>query len=454
MQYGEYIRYLLSEKKVKLTELTDKIDIKSRNELYRLFENIHSYDKSKELIDKIVSVIDFSDTEKAEIYSRLENGNTKKSYLKSRRILGGIYDGEIYKADEELYLNFAGEEITAADKADIYISGVYSEKWIGVLDRILKENPKARISHFVSFSGKEEDVAFEIAAIIALSTHENYNAYTVRKPDRSEAIAFIVKKGKMMMGVAQGCGRDERFLKTNIETDLYEFIKEDFEKQKTHPIKELSDKLSDYSKELNRWSEEYRHPTLLVSGGIHFCEIPFDILFESFRDAGFFGLPEKNEFTQDIIRAYQKRCDLEKEFLNQKRMIFDKETMAEFIDSGRTIDHMYCFRSLTPAERLRVLKEFVSDCEKYRENRRFRFLKNKVTKQMIYIDGKLLSTFNPYLGYGKGHYIIDIRKANVASVCKDFTEYMWENKTYGEAESMQIMKEMIKEAEGKYEYDI
>lgn len=43
MDFGSYFRSLLNEKKVSIAELADKLNIKSKNEIYRLLQNKYSY---------------------------------------------------------------------------------------------------------------------------------------------------------------------------------------------------------------------------------------------------------------------------------------------------------------------------------------------------------------------------------------------------------------------------
>ena len=58
MTFGEYLHKLIKDKHINLSNLAANAGIKSKNEIYRLFDNKYSYEKTKKLTDQILSVIE------------------------------------------------------------------------------------------------------------------------------------------------------------------------------------------------------------------------------------------------------------------------------------------------------------------------------------------------------------------------------------------------------------
>ena len=113
MDFGNYFRELLNEKKVGVAELADKLKIKSKNEIYRLFQNKYSYEKTNELTKKILSVVEVSDGEKNKLYNLMNECKIKYSERKANHILSKLYlkDGEKTGFGFNLFLDFIKENI-------------------------------------------------------------------------------------------------------------------------------------------------------------------------------------------------------------------------------------------------------------------------------------------------------------------------------------------------------
>ena len=95
MTFGEYFRKLLKERNTNLSKLAVKASIKSKNEIYRIFDNKYSYNKTKKLTEQILSVIDIEEEEKNTLYKLMECCKIKNSTRKAWGILEGLYKGSI-----------------------------------------------------------------------------------------------------------------------------------------------------------------------------------------------------------------------------------------------------------------------------------------------------------------------------------------------------------------------
>ena len=143
MTIGQYIKLLFEQKDISLTVLAQKMGLKSRSTLYRLFKDYYSEEKTKELIKKIEEHVYFSDDERNRMYDLMKSERISGFFRKTRKILSLLYEDEIptgytYRMkDKTLSLKDIFDNCGDGD-IKIFVNNIDDERIIGDIIRFIQ----------------------------------------------------------------------------------------------------------------------------------------------------------------------------------------------------------------------------------------------------------------------------------------------------------------------------
>ena len=440
MDYGEYIQRLLLKHNVVLTELSQRIGLKSRNELYRLFYNQHSYAKAKAITDRIVETIDFTNEEKNTIYSLLKATDVKSSVIDARSILSRIFDEDMEPA--------AKAKQPSDSKTDVYLGSLKeTERIRAAYEYILNLNGRVTLSHYVAFSGSEKDIARELYSVFLFSSLANYNVFLSPKRNYDGLCAVTASRTKNNVYMKIKSKRRTMTLDTEINDEMRDFIGHYFDLNKGRPIKKSNDKISEFPEMFKKGLVQFNSESVALIGGMYLCRIPYDILCGIFREAGYFGLPEDSEYVVNILKGLKKRWEGECSRRHKRRMIIDFDRLEEFIETGIPFDRIDGFRPLTYRERLKTLKKLQEDFDGSDGVKSYRFIKGRINRNIIYTKGHGITVYNSGIAYTSGNYYINIDTKKSCDVFDDFIEYIWQTRTYSDEDSRVMMRKLVLKAQ-------
>ncbi|MCD8181059.1 MAG: helix-turn-helix transcriptional regulator, partial [Firmicutes bacterium] len=95
MKLGEYLKEILKAKNISVSELARRLELTSRNELYRLFSGYHSYEKQKRMINAITAQVQFTPEETETLWELLKKSKEGEFAPEVKRILNFIYAADI-----------------------------------------------------------------------------------------------------------------------------------------------------------------------------------------------------------------------------------------------------------------------------------------------------------------------------------------------------------------------
>lgn len=441
MDFGNYFRELLNEKKVGVAELADKLKIKSKNEIYRLFQNKYSYEKTNELTKKILSVVEVSEGEKNKLYNLMNECKIKYSERKANHILSKLYlkDGEKTGIGFNLFLDFIKENIQK--KITIYV-GMIHENHCVMLNRLLCEYSNINVIHTVDFNTTDEKNAKQLFAVIKFFPNTNHRLFESLGQPENEILAIAEDDGICKMAVFD----NNVLYKSDISAQMADYIHEKKLASCGCELKQNRVRMADYEEMLKYTCDCDLNETYVMNGMICLAEIPFEILYRLFEDANYFGYPLNHPFIQSIFGVEKKHDELRKTADTSHFYFLSEGYIKKFLQTGITSGYIKEFRALNFGERIDVLKIF--DQRGKGVKYKCRFFKDGYDA----IETECCSIDNI------GVYITDsqsipkqtymqtvITHPKAMRVFKNFSKWFWDNCMYSDGESRNMLDGYIEE---------
>lgn len=451
MTFGEYFQNIIERQDISIVKIAKQIGIKSKTEIYRLFENKHSYEKAKRLTDKIVGVIDISDDEKTRLYELMQMCDVKIGMRRAWSVLEKLYKDSHTVPDE--ITERLGVTMKRAKNAEtqIFIGTNVDTNVISWFDKYLKANRHSNINimHMVNFNRKEESIAKQFFTIMTLVKHDQYNGYESAKNELDGMIGLMKEKNGYSMFVIN----DNGFVDSPVSEELYNMVRTQCSVSKrVSNVKMLKDKFSDYEQMAHIFTIDGGDVVVTYEGTLCFGDVPFDVKYSLLKDCNFFGFPEDSEYMANLIEAYRKRHATEDKSDTEYRYIFAPELVSEFVNNGKTKDHPDVMREMTDDEIGKTVSALINNPKKH-----YRFFDRGYHKNpvdCIALFNRFIACWNAELGYGKGHYYVLLDHPKLFEVFKSFSQYFWNSCTLSDKQSREVMKRCLKDINANlYETD-
>ncbi len=441
MNFGTYLKTVLDKRNVNISQLAQKTGIKSKNTFYRLFENYYSYDKTKEITDKIMSAVDISNGEKQQIYELMEMCRIKQHELEAFALLEKLYktpdrftckkfeNGEcLWQRDDCLgifmFLGHTSSEFPALAAKEIFESDLSCD---------------VSLDHYINFSKSDMNTAGAIYSTITLSEYEGYSCFESEMVDFPNLMGFVKLKTGAGSFVVSNNGT---YAETELSEEFYNFMLSRCMTFDGKPLKQKRGKVTDYAEIMAEFSVTEINDVFSFEGIFCFGDIPYDTMFSLLKDADYLGLPPDSPYIQTLIKATMHRYDLRAGSSTSKSYILSQTHMDQFFSTGRTVDHPSFFRSLTSDEIKGMLDYFADIGERFR----YRFFKPGF--QNCCMECGLVANTNIFIwsakqAYSKDHFQTIITHPKAVKLFTNFCRYFWDFCTLSPKESKQIFNDTV-----------
>ena len=443
MNFGTYLKTVLDKRNVNISQLAQKTGIKSKNTFYRLFENYYSYEKTKEITDKIMSAIDIETEERQRIYELMQMCRVKQHELEAFDLLT-----KLYKAPDQFTCEKFKSGKCLWQRKDcigvyMFLGHTLSEFPALAAKEIFCHCPTSAVSleHYINFSKSDMHTAGAIYSSITLSQQEGYVCYDSETVDFANLMGFVRLKNGYGSFIVSNNGT---YAETELSEEFYNFMLGRCITFEGKPLKHKKGKVTDYADIMTEFSVTEINDVFSFEGIFCFGDIPFDTMFSLLKDADYLGLPSDSPYIKKLVEATGKRYDLRMSSKSTKSYILSKERMDEFFSSGRTMDHPSFFRALTHNEIKEMLDYFSSIGNRFK----YRFFKPEF--QNCCMECGLVANTNIFIwsakqGYNKDHFQTIITHPKAIRLYTRFCEYFWDFCTLSDEESQKIFNDTINE---------
>ncbi|MCC8160709.1 MAG: hypothetical protein LIO53_05300 [Oscillospiraceae bacterium] len=448
MKIGEYLKEALKSKNISVSELSRSLGLASRNELYRLFNGYHSYDKQKRMINAIIAQVPFSAEETKTLRCLLKKSKEGEFALEVKRILNYIYApdikpltvrrGSIKKKLSAALCSHKGEKIIIA-------SGIKSERVIQEMYDVLKKNPNQEIYNYMSFPQGDVLTAYEILALVKLAEFTGYIPLECDEAPQAGLQIIGTEKGKPYLQLLELADGEPVLIETNISNEMYQYMLDRNQRMKSEcrPIKETIGRVPDYMQILGDVLEIDKGDVISSEGTLCFGYLPAEILCEMFEQINFFGYPKEHPYPQELMRLVRDR-EARLHSAGSRNMIFDEENVKNMLLTGISVDHLEGFPPMNPEQRARSFKYLIEYSKRHPESMRFRMLKDgTVEYPYAYEKGRMLYIYRSNTS-DAGDSVIMLVNKNVNEVMTIFTDYVWETRTASDTETAEKLENMMK----------
>lgn len=439
MNFGEYLRTLLLEKNVNLTVLAKEINIKSKNELYRLFANKYSYEKCEQLTKKILEVVPVDEKEKEKLFELMEHCRIGIAERSTNEILSTLYKKNQGYDDVsfEPVVKFINKY--KKHKISIMLGSLTPSECI-MLSRVTENCTDICIDHIINFNTTEVAVAESLFSFIKLFEQESYHAYEGTK-NALGMTHILVNNGKDNILVIYD---KPYFIESKVSDKMAQYIKEKFVRECRKKIKESKGQMRDYIDIVDFSVENDTNDVCSLYGMQCIGDLPYETLYALFRDADYWGFPPEHEFVKQLNDAVYNREQLKKKCKAERRYCLSEKIVDEFLSTGRTLDYLTNFRPLNEKERSGLLGQFLKDNGglKYRG----RFYKEEfeaIPVECVHIENSGIYISASTNKQDKISQWALITHPKAVRVFKSFTQWMWENCTLSDEESKNKLIGMI-----------
>ena len=439
MTVGEYLKGLLYEKDISPAHLCQLIGINNKSVIYRLFNGYHSENKTKEIVNKIISAVDFTPEELSRINELVNQKKVSQFFCGTREILSRIYtDSDIQKSK-----NIKSE---CGMNTKLYISDIDNKELVEEIISMMHDNPDINILHYIHFAKHKLVTAYEMLMLIIMLQYKNYIP-VIAEDKTISGICEITNSGKqIILREKRIIGNELLKLETVIPNAYSDYITTVNDKymQRCEKIKEPVKRVVDYIKLVEDSLIFDRDLTFYSEGSPCFGNIPFDTICEMFRDINYLGFPENHQYVQQLIEVFRRRCDM---FLNdpsaKKYFLFDTEHIKRMMCTGITFDHAKHFNPMTIKQRKEYFDWLIKMASSGDGKIKFRFLKNGVIRNpYVYGNDRMLCLYYSETGYMDDGVSIMLKNKAIFEIMDDFTQYVWESFTLSDKESINLLKEM------------
>lgn len=444
MNLGEYLRGLIYERGTNISLLARRAGIRSKNEIYRLFNDQYSCDKTQALIDKLVPFLELTESEIRRLYELIKRrrggGIEKKEYEMLAELFKDVRH-DVTDAAARL-----GNMLSRRGKISVFIGPETGMDIADAVETALKSSGgNIEVIHIVSFGRSETVVAGELYVLIRLLPYSGYSCHEKAKIGFKGLICLYESGEDRVVFTADEKGR---FAESAVSDEFYEFMLDKFSGYKNgKDDRNDIGKITSHADTFTRFSLMETYDNLIFDGGFGFAFIPFGTLYKMFEDANYFGLPYDSDYVSEIIEAAHERYLKRLASDNRHQYVLSEERVREFLKTGRTFDHARGFRAMTKSEIRDMLDKFFGDMDIS-----FRFFapgfrRAKVETGIIY--GKCLFLWNSEAGYDSGQWFYKISHPNILRLFEGFARYFWEKCTLSDRESAEMMYRLFEDLAGE-----
>lgn len=443
MDFGTFLKNVLTKRNINISHLAEQTHIKSKNTFYRLFQNYYSFEKSKEITDKILEVVDITAEEKAQIYNLMQMCRMNKNVLKSCMLMQNLYTDRCeIKAD----ISRNGNAIWLREDCEdlILFMGLSTTEQPALISREILTHTHAKtksLMHYIDFSKSDEYIASALFSMIMLAGFADYDCAEVTQSLFPDLLGFLKLKNGYGYFMVSSNGE---YAETELSEEFFRFILKQYSKIKHKPLKTRNCNVTDYAGIMSDFSYMEDNDLFTFEGMFCFADLPFEIMYKLLEDANFLGLPPDSEYIKNLVTATQCRFEVRYNSTSKKAYIFDEDKLRSFLETGRTLDHPSFFRALTPSERKVMIEKFKNNPNRFK----FRFFKNDFHCNFIecgVVKNHSIFMWNADSGYEHNHFHITLTNPKAVKFYESFCHYFWQFCAMSQEESDKLFNDIVNE---------
>lgn len=448
MTVGEYIQNTLDEKGISVSELKERIGLKSRSSIYRLLRSNGITENQLELVKKIEQAVNFSDDEHNTLYE-LINTSSSPFYESSRKILTSIYTKkngtDIYCYKDLTHISLSDILMQLSGNIHVLLIGSVPPAANNAIEHLVAAKKNIHVDHFFDASRLRLSVANELLTMLTLNKYEAYTPYLCSETVFNNIDVVIFSETTSLetyLTAITFCGnRSFQYANTAISDSMYSYIKSIFEK-KTSQVSTIKKEITtvfDYIQLIDNIEEMYSSTTFHFEGIPCFSLLNSEMFHDLLAEINYFGYPREHRYIQHLHNSF---INFDKMLTSDKRekkyILLDKASTAKSISTGYIHGLPSDFHPLSH----RQIKSFLQRLIKLSESKdspiEFRFIDNAtISTPFTYYKNKALLTDNQI----KNKYKLE--NNNVFNLMNDFTSHVWKTYTISNDDSKKILMNMI-----------
>ena len=436
LAFAQCLQQVLSETELTATEVARRLEMRSRNSIFRILKGETSPQLNRRFLDSFRQHMDkeLTDAQWAALENALEMDTVGADEYNSRQALMqliGASSEPISPATvscldasgaerQDSFLHYLQVLFCGALKVNALLFGCCD---LGLFRQLheaihpVAQQVMVRIDHFI-YAGEDEIVS-NLVGIQPMVEQPCYNAYLVDADNCSKERLAHYRTGQMTFRVLHQdgseitvalflLGKNEFTATVMSPQDLWMSRKMLCDRERFSRLRlqwQLNDENSDFIAYTKQYCEmEHGAAIYYIRPDVLFQYIPLDVLYPVVRE-GFARMGMSRAEYEPIVAAlaeiHQARLT---NMMHRRRptyIVLNKAAMAEFVRTGRQSDHLHFLRNFTPKERRKILDVLVQQA---RENPFFHlyFAQEKLPCTMGEValyDGRALITMSSGSGY-------------------------------------------------------
>ncbi len=451
MAVGEYLKELLVQRGISVSEMTNMLGMSSRNSLYRFFSGKQSCEKQRKILDDIIRLVPFSEEEKRRLNELFEDGGSGKFADAVKGILDSVFmlnaSSYVVKSSGKPLVDHLSH-YDDNGKQMIVMSGIRSAEIIQDMYNFLKYSPETHVYHYMTFPQGDILTAYEVLALIKLSEFKNYFPMEPAEEKEDGMCILSMANDGCRLQILNFAGGGKVELETYITDMSYRFllnrVRQD--QKRSTPIKKRIRQVKSYVSALGEVSEIEEGDSFYCEGAPCFGYLPPDILYDMFKGINFFGYPEEYPRIQQMIKLVRGRNE-RLYSVGRKRFVYDAEHIRQMLETGIAVDHVSDFPPMSIEQRRNYFSWLIDYLKKTDRVVSCRMLKDvTVRHSFVYEREHMLYMYRPIAKDGDMDVsVIMLRNKSVDEVMGYFSDYVWEKHTLSDEETRVILEELVRE---------
>lgn len=448
MTIGEYLKKLITDKDIPLRQLSEMMGVQSRTELYRLFNDYHSEKKMRALVNKLIECVDFTEEEMDKIHKLMSQKKVSKFYGMTRKALSLVYSGidiKDFPENDKMY-----DMLKQCDNKDavLYIANIDEPIVLQYICEYLDKNPKSQAYHYIRINNRKVYTAHDLAMLIILSRYKNYVPIILDDISFKGILALTKKHGEYGICQTEEINGERLYINTQITQKLYEYCRNRQEcfNRMSQPVKEPVKSVVNYIDLMTKSAAFEQGTTFYSEGSPCFGNIPCDIIYDMLRDINYLGFPENHPYVENMLNLYKTRQELLMNTPGARKMyLFDEHHIKHMMQTGISFDHAEMFKPMKKEQLRRYFNWLIEMARDRPDKIQFRFLKNgRIDYPYVYGKDIMLYMFCSDTGYMNGFSTM-IDNKGIFDIMNDFTQYVWEEFTMSDEDSIARLGHMMDE---------
>lgn len=472
MTFSQCLNHLMEKHSLTASSLAALIGV--RTGLRRVLANDSTEAMRKLVFSHIIEHNLFTPQERMQLSRSLEISRIGVEHYKFDRIVSGILSGNAVSRAVEMQttsgvsLRKRLELLNEAHQVEILCINCCFHSMVDAL-KPLFASPDADISmrHLVVSKAFAKTSADVVSVMFPLLFDRRYTPLNARFP--ADASIHAVDGNLLLIRYQlENISRQMFFVLTDEyvahelpcadEADLFGFYSNILHSHTMHLVPMLEDRrrYSDFASLCMTFlSHELNRATYTISNDLCFQQIPSSICVKALRDQAILPPDQQEELIRRTLPIHEQRY--QNQFLKKKTTcrIMTVDGCENFLHTGRSSDHFFAFRSLTPPERKLIFREMIAHA---RSNPYFTLL---LIRDPDFHPKYHLVCYDK-LGISLDESGTDYNLANgypaifltFPEFTKQFLEYylhtLVEDKCYSREESLQMLEKMLERFEQQY----